>query len=210
MLCAALVMGGLAKGKVGQILKLPIMIPHTVVALFVISLFTQSGLCARLLYALGLIGGQESFPSILYTSNGIGIILAYLWKEIPFVAFYVISIMSSISATLGEAAQNLGASKWRAFVSITLPLCMPAIKNAFLIVFTFSLGAYELPYLLGATTPRALPIQAFVEYTNPDLLHRPYAMAMNGVVFMISFIAALLYYRILQRDKIKITGGASR
>ncbi|HZK43278.1 MAG TPA: ABC transporter permease subunit [Syntrophomonadaceae bacterium] len=201
LLCAALVMGGLAKGKAGQVLKIPIMIPHTVVALFIISLFSQSGLLARLFYAMGIIGSQESFPSILYTSNGIGIILAYLWKEIPFVVFFVISIMSNISSTLGEAAENLGASKWRAFRSVTLPLCMPAIKNAFLIIFVYSLGAYELPYLLGATVPKMLPIQAFIEYTHPDLLHRPYAMAMNGIVFFISFLVALLYYRFLQHDK---------
>ncbi len=206
-LCAVLVMGGMSKGKAGQILKVPILIPHTVVALFVISLFSQSGLLARILYALGLIGGQESFPAILYTADGFGIILAYLWKEIPFVAFFVISIMSNVSNTLGEAAQNLGASKWRAFISVTLPLCMPAIKNAFLIVFTFSLGAYELPYLLGATMPKALPIQAFVEYTHPDLLHRPYAMAMNGIVFLITFIAAWIYYRILQKDDKNMNGG---
>jgi putative spermidine/putrescine transport system permease protein len=206
LLCAALVMGGLARGNAVQILKAPILIPHTVVALFVISLFSQSGLFARLLYAMGIIGAQESFPSLLYTNNGIGIILAYLWKEIPFVAFFVISIMSSISATLGEAAENLGASRWRAFISVTLPLCMPAIKNAFLIVFTFSLGAYELPYLLGATTPKMLPIQAFVEYTHPDLLHRPYAMALNGILFFVSFIMALLYYRLLQHDSKKMKG----
>lgn len=201
LLCAALVMGKGNRGKIGQILKIPIMIPHTVVALFVISLFSQSGLLARLLYNLGFIGSQESFPALLFTSNGIGIILAYLWKEIPFVAFFVISIMSNISETLGEAAENLGASKWKAFMSVTLPLCMPAIKNAFLIIFTFSLGAYELPYLLGATTPKMLPIQAFVEYTHPDLLHRPYAMALNGIVFFITFAAALIYYRFLQHKQ---------
>jgi putative spermidine/putrescine transport system permease protein len=117
-----------------------------------------------------------------------GIILAYLWKEVPFVAFFVISIMSNISATLGEAAENLGASKWRTFIDITLPLCLPATKNAFLIIFAFTLGAYELPFLLGATSPRTLPIQAFIEYTHPDLLHRPYAMALNSLVFFISFI----------------------
>lgn len=206
ILCAALVMGGMTGSKMGQLLKVPIMIPHTVVALFVISLLSQSGILARLLYNIGIIGSQESFPALLFANNGIGIIAAYLWKEIPFVAFFVISIMSSISLTLGEAAENLGASKLIAFINVTLPLCMPAIKNAFLIVFTFSLGAYELPYLLGATAPKMLPIQAFIEYTHPDLLHRPYAMALNGIIFIITFTAALLYYRFLQNDLNKING----
>lgn len=205
-LCAALVLTGRARGKTLQLVKIPILIPHMVVALFVINIFSQSGLLVRVLYSLGFISSQSNFPAMLYTNNGLGIILAYLWKEIPFVTFFVISIMANISSTLGEAAENLGASKWRTFFHITLPLCMPAVKNAFLIIFAFTLGAYDLPFLLGATAPKALPVQAFIEYTHPDLFHRPYAMALNGILFFISFIIVLLYYRLLQRDVRKVNG----
>lgn len=204
--CALLVMTGKAKGRILQMIKIPLAIPHTVVALFVIVIFAQSGLLARVLYNFGLIGAQNVFPALLYSSNGLGIIFAYLWKEVPFVVFFVISIMANINTSLGEAAQNLGASRWRTFIDITLPLCMPSIKNAFLIIFAFSLGAYELPFLLGATVPRTLPVQAFIEYTHPDLLHRPYAMALNGIMFFISFIIALMYYRLLQRNVKKFNG----
>jgi ABC-type spermidine/putrescine transport system, permease component I len=207
---AGLVMSGQARGKLIQIVKMPIAIPHTVAALFIINIFSQSGLLARVLYALGLINSQSGFPALLYTGSGIGIIVAYLWKEVPFIAFFVVAIMANISSTLGEAAENLGAGKWRTFIEVTLPLCMPAIKNAFLIVFAYTLGAYELPFLLGATEPRALPVQAFIEYTHPDLQHRPYAMALNGVMFFISFIVVLLYYRVVQRDKQKVNGAQER
>lgn len=206
LLCTILVVSGSAKGKNLHVVKMPLAIPHTVVALFIIQIFSQTGLLARILYALGVLDSSNSFPALLYTDNGIGIILAYLWKEIPFVAFFVISIMSNISATLGEAAENLGASKWRTFFDVTLPLCMPAVKNAFLIIFAFTLGAYELPFLLGATAPRTLPVQAFIEYTHPDMLHRPYAMALNGLLFFISFVIVLLYYRLMQRDANRING----
>jgi putative spermidine/putrescine transport system permease protein len=201
LICAALVFTGMDRGKMFEIVKIPIAIPHMVVALFIICIFSQSGLLARLLYSMGFISSQNSFPSLLYTGNGAGIIMAYLWKEIPFVAFFVISVMANINSSLGETAQNLGAGRWRTFIEVTLPLCMPAIKNAFLIVFAFTLGAYELPYLLGATAPRVLPVQAFIEYTHPDLQHRPYAMALNGIMFFISFIIVLLYYRLIQQDK---------
>mgnify|MGYP000870263437 CR=1 FL=1 len=204
LVCALLVGNGLAKGKIMQITKIPIVIPHTVVALLIINIFSQSGLLPRLLYALGLISAQESFPSLLFAPNGIGIILAYLWKEIPFVVFFVISIMANISTTLGEAAQNLGASPGQSFRYVILPLCMPAVKNAFLIIFAFSLGAYELPFLLGATAPKALPVQAFIEYTHSDLLHRPYAMALNSIMFFISLIIVVFYYRLLQGNLKKI------
>ncbi|UWG97057.1 ABC transporter permease subunit [Dehalobacter sp. DCM] len=203
-ICALLVMSGKAKGRTLQLIKIPIAIPHTVVALFVILIFAQSGLLARVFYHLDIIASQDAFPALLYARNGLGIILAYIWKEVPFVVFFVVSIMANINTSLGEAAQNLGASRWRTFIDITLPLCMPSIKNAFLIIFAFSLGAYELPFLLGSTVPRALPVQAYIEYTHPDLLHRPYAMALNGILFIISFIIAFLYYRLLQHNVVKV------
>ncbi|WP_425805685.1 ABC transporter permease [Desulfitobacterium sp. Sab5] len=199
-LSAVLVASGMAKGKMLSLLKVPILIPHTVVALFVIALFSQNGLLARGAYALGWIHTQDAFPSLLYMNNGLGVILAYVWKEVPFIAIFVLTIMANISSTLGEAAGNLGASPWKTFIHVTLPLSMPAIKNSFLIVFAYSLGAYELPYLLGSTTPKALPVQAFIEYTHPDLRHRPYAMALNSILFFISLGLTLLYYRLFQRE----------
>jgi len=206
LLSLLIVMTGKAKGLTMNIVKIPIIIPHIVVAFFVIAIFSQNGLLARLMYSLGLISSQTDFPALLYTDNAFGIILAYLWKEIPFVAFFVITIMANISSTLGEAARNLGASQWQTFWHVTLPLCLPSIKNAFLIVFAFSLGAYELPYLLGATMPKALPVQAYIEYMHPDLLHRPYAMALNGIMFFVSLFIVVLYYRLLQQNIRKVNG----
>ena len=87
--------------------------------------------------------------------------------------------MAAVNENLGEAARNLGASPMQAFCRVTLPVCLPAIQNAFLIVLAFSFGAYELPYLLGPTLPKALPVAAYLEYISPDLKNRPTAMAMN-------------------------------
>jgi putative spermidine/putrescine transport system permease protein len=129
-----------------EIIKLPIAVPHTIAALFVIQFFSQSGLLARIMYAFGLVDAPEAFPALLYQPNSIGIILAYLWKEIPFVAYFVLSLMRSIDRNLGETAENLGANPNRAFFEVTLPLCMPAITKAFFIIFAFAFASYELPF----------------------------------------------------------------
>lgn len=199
LLCAVLVLSGSSRGGISKALQIPVVVPHVVVALFTAMLFSRSGIFPRLLYRTGWIPSQEAFPGLLYGKGGVGIILAYLWKEIPFVAFFTLSLMASISASLGEAARNLGATRWGAFCRITLPLCLPAIGNAFLIVFAFSFGAYELPFLLGATMPKALPVRAYLEYTHPDLRNRPYAMALNGVMLLISLLAAVLYFRLMEK-----------
>lgn len=206
LICAALVYTKSVRGKALTVVRLPILVPHTVVAVFVIALFAQSGLLARLLYQLGLIASQDAFPRLLYSAGSGGVIAAYVWKEAPFVAYFVLALMSSVSETVGEAAATLGASPLRAFWTVTLPLSMPAVANAFLIIFAFSFGAYELPFLLGATLPKALPVQAYVEYTHPDLQHRPYAMAMNGVILGLTLGLALLYFILLQRKARKMWG----
>lgn len=203
ILATALVYTGHTEGKVLQIIKLAILIPHTIVALFSISILSQNGLIARLFYSLGLINAQGDFPLLLYTENSFGIILGYLWKEMPFVAYFSLALMNSISKTLGEASENLGASRLKSFFYITLPLSMPAISKAFLIILTFSFGAYDLPFLLGATMPKALPVQAHIEYMHPDLLHRPYAMAMNGLILGVTWSMAGIYYLVKKKKKIK-------
>jgi putative spermidine/putrescine transport system permease protein len=197
LLSAALVSGRRVSAR---LVRLPILVPHTVVALFVIMIFSGSGLLSRTLYDFGIIGSPDAFPPVLFNANGAGVILAYLWKEIPFIAYFTLALMSSVSRTLGEAAGNLGASGFKTFLHVTLPLSMPAVKKAFLITFAFSFGAYELPYLLGATLPRALPVQAYIEYLNPDLQNRPYAMALNGVMLLVALIVAVLYYRLMKKD----------
>ena len=193
-LTAALVNTEHTSGKVLQIIKLAILIPHTIVAIFSISILSQNALIARFLYKLGLISTQADFPLLLYSKSNLGIILGYIWKEIPFVSFFSVLLMSSVDKTLGQASENLGVSKLKSFFYITLPLSMPAIKKAFLIILTFSFGAYDLPFLLGATMPRALPVQAYIEYTHPDLTHRPFAMAMNGLILIVTWSMAGIYY----------------
>lgn len=201
ILSASLIYTNNTKGLPLSIIKTAIIIPHTIVALFSISLLSQNGLIARIFYRLGFINDQVGFPLLLYSKNNIGIILAYVWKEVPFVAYFSLALMSSVEKTLGEAAENLGASRIKSFLYVTLPLSLPSIGKAFLIIMTFSFGAYDLPFLLGATTPKALPVLAHIEYINPDLQHKPYAMAINGLIILFTWILAGIYYLISKKNK---------
>jgi len=207
LLAMALIRLRRTRGATVYLIRLPILIPHAVVAVFVIQILGQTGLAARLLYALGLISDFSEFPQLLYTPGYGGAIAAYLWKEIPFVAYFVLSFMGSISDTLGQAAENLGASPWKSFFRITLPLSIPVIARAFLIIFIFAFGGYELPLLLGSTVPKALPVQAYLAYMDPNLLHRPLAMAMNGVILLLSVGMAGAYWWVVHRLTAR-TGGS--
>ena len=201
----ALIRCGKYRGGFLYAVRLPILVPHAVVAVFVVQILGQTGLLARFAWAVGVIGDYTDFPQLLYTPDFTGTILAYLWKEIPFVAYFVLAFMGSISHTLGEASENLGAAPVRSFFEVTLPLSIPVISHAFLIIFIFAFGGYELPLLLGATLPKALSVET---YMNPDLLQRPLAMAMNGVMLLLSLLMAGLFF-LAMRQATKKAGGAA-
>ena len=206
LVSAALIRCGKTSGGFLYAVRLPILVPHAVVAVFVVQILGQTGLLARFAYAFGWISNYTGFPQLLYTPSFLGTILAYLWKEIPFVAYFILAFMGSISHTLGEAAENLGASPVRSFFQVTLPLSIPVISRAFLIIFIFAFGGYELPLLLGSTLPKALSVQTYLAYMNPNLLERPLAMAMNGVMLLLSLGMAGLYFLVMEHANRKLGG----
>ena len=208
LVSAALIRRGKTRGGFLYAVRLPILVPHAVVAVFVVQILGQTGLLARFAFALGIIGDYTQFPQMLYTPGYFGTILAYLWKEIPFVAYFILAFMGGISRTLGEAAENLGASPVRTFFEVTLPLSIPVICRAFLIIFIFAFGGYELPLLLGSTLPKALSVETYLAYMSPNLLERPLAMAMNGVMLLLSLAMAGLYFLVMERASRKLGGAA--
>ena len=206
LLAMALIKCRKTTGGLVYAIRVPILVPHAVVAVFVIQILSQTGLVARLGYALGILEDYTAFPQLLFTPSYLGAILAYLWKETPFVAYFVLAFMGYISDTLGEAAENLGASSLRSFWEVTLPLSIPVISKAGLIIFIFAFGGYELPLLLGSTLPKALAVQTHLMYMSPDLLQRPLAMAMNGVVLLLSSGMALAYSLVVYHLNRRIGG----
>ena len=81
------------------------------------------------------------------------------------------------------------ACGWQRFRYVVLPLIAPATLSASIVVFAFVFGAFEIPYLIGARYPAALPVLAFRSYADFNLHARPEAMAMN--VFILIFILIL-------------------
>jgi len=187
------------KETVELLYRVPIAVPHIVAALLVYNIFSQTGILPRILFETGLIKDQDQFPSLLYEPNGVGIIAAYIWKEIPFVALTTYTVLSNVSKKLSDVAYNLGANKKQVFFYVLLPLIMPSVLSSFIIIFAFTFGAYELPLLLGPTQPKALPVQAFIEYSNPVLQNRPYAMVYNMLITLIAVILTWLYYKAFEK-----------
>ena len=88
-------------------LNLPI--PHLVIAIGMLLLFSQSGLVAWLAGELGLIDAPRGFPVLPRDKYGSGIVLAYIWKETAFFGIIVLAILQSLGDDYEAVAQSLDA-----------------------------------------------------------------------------------------------------
>jgi putative spermidine/putrescine transport system permease protein len=189
-----------SRGRLSAVVfQLPITIPHLVAAVGIALVVAQTGLGARLAAGLGLIGEPRDFPALLYDKYSVGIILTYVWKEVPFIALVVLASLRGVASELEEVARTLGAGAWQRFWYVVFPVISPSVVAASLLVFAFTFGAFEVPYLLGKSYPTMLPVMAYNEYRAIDLSARPAAMAINVLIALITGAAAALYLR-LARD----------
>ena len=186
--------------RLKPLLQLAIIMPHSLVALFLLFFLSQNGFMARVFYALKLISDQTAFPELAYDRFGIGVILGYLWKELPFVLFFSLPLAYSVDGKLGEAARTMGASPLYSFFLITLPLSIRQYLAAFFIIFSFSFGSFDLPYLLGNTTEKALSVLAYQELQR-GFMNRPTALSYNGVMLFFSLLLSFFYFRFLPKKK---------
>jgi putative spermidine/putrescine transport system permease protein len=187
-------------GRISSVVfQLPITIPHLVAAVGIALVVAQTGLGARVAAGLGLIGEPKEFPALLYDEYSVGIILTYVWKEVPFIALVVLAALRGVTSDLEEVARTLGAGAWQRFWYVVFPVISPSVVAASLLVFAFTFGAFEVPYLLGRSYPTMLPVMAYEEYREIDLSARPAAMAINVLIALITGAVAALYLR-LARD----------
>lgn len=168
------------------LLQFNLPVPHLVAAIGILFLLGQSGLVSRATAALGITATPAEFPVLVRDTNGIGIILAYVWKEMPFIGVIVFGVLKSLNESVVQAAQNLGANAWQRFRYIILPLIAPSVVSSSLVVFAFTFGAYEIPALLGVRYPRVLPVTALFLFNDADLNSRAEAMALSVIITLVT------------------------
>jgi putative spermidine/putrescine transport system permease protein len=182
---------------VNFMLQIPLTVPHLVVAVAVILLLTPAGLLSRFLANLSIIKGPAAFPLLVNDNWGIGILTVYIWKEIPFITFMLLSVLKNMGTELLEAGATLNASRFQRFTSIILPIIAPNLGAACLIVFAFTFGAFEVPYLLGRTYPLVLPVWAYKNYSDIDLVARPEGIAIGLIIAAIVIFSIILSQMLL-------------
>jgi putative spermidine/putrescine transport system permease protein len=181
--------------RVGVVSKVGLILPHVAVAFLVLLFLSRTGLVSSVLFQAGIISSPEEFPSILHTGSGLGMILAFLLKGVPFALLLVGAVLFGFDIRLVQTARMLGAGALRTFWSVTLPRLLPAVHSAFIILFLYAFGSFDIPFVLGESHPGMLSIRVFDIFFQRDLSQRPQAMAILTLMFVFAALFAMLYNR---------------
>ena len=138
-------------GKAKSLLLLLITIPFWTSYLIRIFLWKvilgYNGVINGSLMGIGII--EEPLTFILYNANAVVLTLAHAWAPFAILPIYV--SLTKIDKSLLEAARDLGDNAFQRFIRVTLPLSMPGVIAATLVVFIPTVGDYVTPKLLGGT-----------------------------------------------------------
>jgi putative spermidine/putrescine transport system permease protein len=142
------------------------------------------GLINQLLAAVGL-------PPVKLAYNETGVTIAVVHFLLPFFVLTLLGALKNIPASLEEAARNLGATRWRVFTNVVLPLSVPGLLSAASLSFAGALSAFLFPELLGGGRVR-MASNVIYETILTDLnLPRVAAMAALFLVLALSAFAVL-------------------
>lgn len=164
-------------------------------------LLGDNGLINKMLMRLGVIAAPLA---LLYTTASV--LVAMIQILLPLATIVLFGAMLRIDRTLLAAAKIHGASEWQAFRTIFLPLSLPGVYGAGLLVFVLALGFFVTPALLGS--PRETMIAQTIMVEASQLLDWSQASAAGAVLLLITTAIAALYNRYFSLDR--LWGGADR
>jgi ABC-type spermidine/putrescine transport system permease subunit I len=149
----------------------------------------QKGAGNFLLAGLGL---PPELIGILYTDWAT--LLGMVYNLLAFTIFTIYLSIDNIDRSLILAAYDAGASKWRAFWEVTLPLCRPGIWTGSVLVFLLSVGVFLEPKVLGGGKS---PMSAeLIRQTFETRVNWPLGAALTIVLMVVAILCIVLFNRV--------------
>ncbi|MBR0520440.1 MAG: iron ABC transporter permease, partial [Spirochaetales bacterium] len=186
--------GGLFK----VVSMLPVVSPPFVLSLSVIMLFGKSGIITRYLFGI--------YDNSVYGFWGIVVVQSLTFFPVCYMMFR--GLLKNIDPSLEEAARDMGASRMKVFTSVTLPLLLPGIGNAFLVTFIESIADFANPMIIGGSYD-TLATTIYLQITGA--YDKAGASAMAVVLLCITLAMFMLQKYVLEKKSTAtLTGKASR
>ena len=187
-------MGGLFK----VVSMLPVVSPPFVLSLSMIMLFGKSGIITRYLLHI--------YDNSVYGFWGIAIVQTLTFFPVCYMMMK--GLLKNIDPSLEEAARDMGASRWKVFMTVTLPLVLPGLGNAFLVTFIESIADFANPMIIGGSYD-TLATTIYLQITGA--YDKEGASAMAVVLLCITlFMFILQKYWLEAKSTATLSGKASR
>ncbi len=180
------------------IAMLPIVSPPFAIALSIILLFGSRGLISYTLLGLQDVN-IYGFRGLLFAQT-----LSYF----PIAYLLLNGVLGSIDPSIEEAARNMGASRGKTFLHVTLPLCLPGIANAFLLVFIKSVADFGNPITIGGNY-QTLATQIYYQAIGNYDMQGGAAVAILLLLISIGLFALSKLW-VEKKTFVTITGKAAR
>ena len=183
------------KGFFNLMAIVPIISPPFLGAVSVLLLFGSNGLITSKLL------GIYNYP--IYGFKGL--LFAQVVTFFPVAYLTLKGVLESISPTLEDAALDLGSSRSQVFRKVTLPLALPGIASALLVIFIESLADFGNPLVLAGSNFPTLSVQAYLQITG--MYDLPGGAALSVILLIPSITAFVVQkYWVEKRKYVTVTG----
>jgi spermidine/putrescine transport system permease protein len=192
--------GGRWKNLLLLFIVAPFFVTYLIRTLAWESILSDNGIVVRTLQNLHLLGSDGR---LLATSTAV--VAGITYNFLPFMALPLYVSLEQIDERLLEAAQDLYASKWRAFMRVTLPLSLPGVVAGTLLTFIPAAGDFINAQLLGS--PNNHMIGNVIQSKFLELTDYPAAASMSFILMAVILIAVFAYARAVGTEQ--LTGTAT-
>lgn len=179
---------------------IPLGISDLAAGIIWLAIFEQSGFLNSMLHGLGMVDRPVNF--LTYNNPGIvflAIALAEIWRATAIMLVILVAGMGLIPKEYYEATEVFGASPWKRFLRITLPLLRPSLQTALILRVILAFEIFAVAQALGGTLFPVL-MGSVYEYQF-DLLNSGAAAAVALIILVISIGFTLLILRALRVPK---------
>lgn len=181
------------RGWARSLATLPVLVPHLLVAAIAVLWLGPGGLADRLIGELPL--------EVVRARSGLGIVLVYIVKEVPFLALLLLTAWDDEVSAREEAAAVHGAGRRARLRHVVLPAVRAPLIVGTLIVAAFVLGSFEVPLVVGPTRPDTIATYALRTTQVADLSGRALAAAALLIATAAALVLAIVAGLTLRRRR---------
>ena len=174
-----------AKSVVEAVVALPIVLPPSVLGFYLLVAMGPHGPVGKFTQSLGL--GTLPFTFA-------GLVIASLFYSLPFVVQPIQNAFGAVSRGLLEAAAASGASPWKRFTSVALPLARPGFVTAAMLGFTHTVGEFGVALMVGGNIPGETRVVSVQIYGYVETLDYAKAHELALVLMAFSFVTLFILY----------------